>query len=871
MTDLTTHARDLHLEELQREDQMRQGGIQRYNNRQAKQKQLSKSNTHHSFITNALTKVSEGITQYIDLELAKGRGKPYRWVETLKDLDPDKLAYIGLNTFMDAVGQSSSLTACTAKIAKRVELEAWSRDLKRYNSKLHRKAEQLATKGHQTDRKRIAAVKSMVSNHSAKSKVKFTPQNLDVAIKAFAEPVVNAVLEFSDIFEVYTEFMANRTKKMIGLTPEASAEIVRQDIQASWRQPMFAPMITPPVPWTSLLDGGYASEELSHLVPLVRGSCYEQSGHIKHDFAKAATEGEVPAYVEALNALQAVPLKINTAVLELVQHCWDSGESFKKFPLQYQMDLPESPTTEAWEALTVFEKNLLRMERTKIMKKNREITGRSCMMEQDLSTATELASEDQFYLVWNMCFRGRFYPVSNFSYHRDDHIKALTLLKNGSLVTSDNCEWSAIHLANCGDFNKISKQDLSDRVLWVEFNEPMIRSIVKDPVANLELIQSADKPFQFYAACVDWVGYLESTGDYISCLPPALDGSNSGVQHYSALSLNEVDGALVNLVPSDIPQDVYQTVADRVNTKLQRIALASTVEANLKPRRDADGNVKMPVEEVRKERKEGARLWLDHGVTRSTVKRNTMTYPYSSNQYGFADQVTEDLMKPLADRELVYKEVHPFGTVDQQFHATRLFAEISYESVQEVISSAAQGMKFLQSVSIALSKENKPTHWRSPVGFPAVQKYTKWKTKKVRLYLYDREAKVKTRAQMSVRREDKFKIDTAKSKAGIAANFVHSLDSAHLANTVLSLVDNGITDFMVIHDSFAVGVEDTWTLFDTVRATFVDQYQDTCLYTELKSTAEQNLAEPDLAKFEPIPVKGNLDMTEVMASDYCFA
>jgi len=124
---------------------------------------------------------------------------------------------------------------------------------------------------------------------------------------------------------------------------------------------------------------------------------------------------------------------------------------------------------------------------------------------------------------------------------------------------------------------------------------------------------------------------------------------------------------------------------------------------------------------------------------------------------------------------------------------------------------------------------------------------------------------------MSVRREDKFKIDTAKSKAGIAANFVHSLDSAHLANTVLSLVDNGITDFMVIHDSFAVGVEDTWTLFDTVRATFVDQYQDTCLYTELKSTAEQNLAEPDLAKFEPIPVKGNLDMTEVMASDYCFA
>ena len=50
--------RELEEIELQRETKMRLDGVTRYNARSEKQKTLSKSNTHHSFITDALPKVA---------------------------------------------------------------------------------------------------------------------------------------------------------------------------------------------------------------------------------------------------------------------------------------------------------------------------------------------------------------------------------------------------------------------------------------------------------------------------------------------------------------------------------------------------------------------------------------------------------------------------------------------------------------------------------------------------------------------------------------------------------------------------------------------------------------------------------------------
>ena len=55
----------------------------------------------------------------------------------------------------------------------------------------------------------------------------------------------------------------------------------------------------------------------------------------------------------------------------------------------------------------------------------------------------------------------------------------------------------------------------------------------------------------------------------------------------------------------------------------------------------------------------------------------------------------------------------------------------------------------------------------------------------------------------------------------IVANFVHSLDAAHMARTINTMyAHHGIQDFASIHDCFAVHPSDTDALVESVRQTF---------------------------------------------------
>jgi DNA-directed RNA polymerase len=55
----------------------------------------------------------------------------------------------------------------------------------------------------------------------------------------------------------------------------------------------------------------------------------------------------------------------------------------------------------------------------------------------------------------------------------------------------------------------------------------------------------------------------------VSGLPVAQDGSCNGLQHFSALLRDEIGGKAVNLIPGDVPEDVYQRIADKVLSKLE--------------------------------------------------------------------------------------------------------------------------------------------------------------------------------------------------------------------------------------------------------------------------------------------------------------
>lgn len=826
-------ASDLLKEEIAREQEMFREGRERYLSRLENNNKPSTQNNPHRLITDALPNVSEAIRNTIESEDRKGDGRKYSWYKDIKSVDTDLLAYLGLNSCMDAVAAGSSLTSAITKVGQRIELESWAAGLKEHDVNLSRRIESKVTKDHSSDRYRIKAAR-IIASKAGYERTKWTEER---RVKV-ATPVINAILEFSGVFDIWEQKKPKNTIRRIGLTEEASKRLADMDFDSSWQEPMLAPMIIEPKPWTSFDSGCYYDDVTAAQVPLVRGATHSQRKAVQHQFKD---NGEVPDYVEAINAIQSTPLVINHYVLDAVNWAWDEAKVFSKFPRKEKIEHLKRPGE--WESLSTYDKKGWTLKAREVRTKNREIDGARALMLQDLSTANELANFEQFWLPWNFDFRGRVYPVPHFSYHRDDHVKAMFNMKNTKKMDDSAAFWLAVHIANVGDFDKISKQSLDARAAWVEDNKDKIYDVGRDAKATFDYWSTADKPFQFLAACHEFANYMDYGNDYESALAPCLDGTNSGVQHYAAASLNEGDGHLVNLVPSEKPQDVYNAVAQATNDKLLE------------------------------DDSELSRLWLKLGVTRSTVKRNTMTYGYSSAKFGFAEQLYEDTMRPLADKVMrgELKE-HPFGDKAEQQLAARHLAGMNYESVQEVISSAAAGMSFFQSVAGALAHEGKPFRFVTPVGFPVIQKYTYWDVKKVKIYLHDREAGVLKRTQISVREKANKRIDKKKAKAAVSPNIIHSMDSAHLLLTVLTAKQNGVNDFFLIHDSFGTTPTDTDVMYEAVRASFVEIYKDYCLYEDVLKQAKQQLTYEGCNKLDiEIPPKGNLDLDQVLESEYCFS
>jgi len=815
----------------QLEQEMLTRGQERYNKRNTSI-QGSQQEVAHRSITDVLPSVAECLTSYIDQEdkrIQTTGGRIAGWFEIISKLDADILAYLGLNCMYDGVVRHETLTQTMLKIGSKINQEIWALGLKDYDNDLYKRVVKQVTRDHSSERYRVKALRIIANREGYFGHTFDKPLRLSVA-----SPVLNAVLETSNLFDVYEKNKNKKTLRYLGLTKEAEDLINDRVLDEAWSSPMYSPMVVQPEPWTSFDTGVYLDPMVSANVKLVRRHSSMQAKAIKDQIRKGT-----PRYVEALNAVQATPLKINTDVLDAVDWAIDTGQVFAKFPELKPPAIPEMPED---EEVTEEYKRQIRADRKEWHVKRRECVANLAVIDSDLRTAREMSQFEQFWIGWSFDFRGRMYPVSHFNYHRDDHVKALFLLARGKKLDDESVGWLYIHLANTGDFEKVSKKSLDDRIQWVEDNHDQIMAAAQDYKSTFDYWSKADKPYQFLSACFEYKKLQDQGIDnYVCYMPISLDGTNSGVQHYSAALRSSKDGHMVNLIPSNECQDVYKVVADEVNKRLMK-----------------DGS-------------EEAQHWLKFGVGRSTVKRNVMTSSYSSKERGFGDQLIEDLMQPLR-KAVAYGQIpeHPFGDKREQERMARWLAKVNYSAVQSVITSASRGMDYLCAYAHKVAKEGKPIRWTSPSTFPVVQKYTKFTGKRVKIFLYDREAKIRKLTRFNLMHEDQFAYDTKKSANGVAPNFIHSLDAAHMHETILLAKDNGIEDFFLIHDSFATCAADTWKFYHCVRKAFVDMYKDQCVFENFESEVRQQLDNPN-EDLPAVPEKGDLDIEGVLESEYCFS
>lgn len=579
--------------------------------------------------------------------------------------------------------------------------------------------------------------------------------------------------------------------------------------------PYFMPCIEPPKDWTEIDNGGFHTQEMRRLSPWMVKS-YTSA---RDDYRQA----ELRAEMEAVNTLQKVKWRINRRLLDAVTNI---AKHFDMEEIIAQAECPK-PHKPEWLGKGMTKEDMDETQLKEFKKWKREVaewhttekirSSKSNRFYNAVRVARKFAEYSELYFVYFVDFRGRKYvQTTGVSPQGSDLQKALLEFAEGKPLDSKEAyEWFMITGANRWGYDKAS---LKDRVTWAIEHTEMILSFASDPVNNADW-RNADKPLQFLAWCFEFEQMKTFGTLFRSRIAAGMDGSCNGLQNFSAILRDAEGGLATNLIPSALPNDIYQMVSDRVTSILEGL----------------------------EEDKDGFRsMWLAHGLTRQLVKRSVMTLPYGSRQSSWAEFIVKDYMRagywPELDKNLYDR-------------AARFLSKHLGNAIAETVAAAADAMEWLQKASSAILRQGYDRiQWMTPSGFPVTQVY--WEMEEHRI-----NTKLCGNAKLSIR-SDKDDPKKSRHRNGIAPNFVHSLDASHLTLVVNRARAEGITAFAMIHDDYGTHCADTAKLYRIIREVFVEMYEAHDVLEEFRA-AYAFLSEP--------PPMGKLDLKQVLDSPYFFS
>ena len=546
------------------------------------------------------------------------------------------------------------------------------------------------------------------------------------------------------------------------------------------------------------------------------------------EYIEKFNQQDVSVEYKCVNALQHTPWRVNSFVCDVLRTAWNSGQQWQGLPPRDNAPVPPYPFAVDPKFLREDQKaefKEFKSKRNKIYTENARNLSRRIQVERTIQLAEEYLAHDDFWFVWQLDFRGRKYPVESFlSPQNADYSKAL--LEFSQSVTMDSAasaKWLAIHGANVFGVDKVS---LEDREMWAYMNTENAISVYNDPLGS-KWWQEADKPWQALAWCKEWAEYniARAAGEpYETRLPCASDGSCNGLQHLSAMLRDYEGGKAVNLTPSKEPQDIYSDVAAKATALLEK-----------------EGTLM-------------ARQLLEIGVCRKICKRPVMIVPYSGTRHSCRDYIMEALEEKCKGR-------NPWG--DNFFQPSLYLSGFVWQAISEVVVSAFDAMKYIKEIAKLYVENDLPFSWKTPTNLLVRQHYPNSTSKRVKSHLNG------SLVSLRYRETDDTSIDKRKMLSGASPNFVHSLDAAALTITVSKCLDAGITDFAMVHDSYGTHSPNMPLLNDELRKAFVEMYEEHDVLLNLYTSAVTTL--PKEVLVPPPPIKGTLDLKEVLQSDYFFA
>lgn len=604
----------------------------------------------------------------------------------------------------------------------------------------------------------------------------------------------------------------------VRLTPDVIETIDRIKGFVSITSPLYGPCVEPPRDWQGMTGGGFHTPAMQRVHPyLVKAHASARELLRTH---------EMPVVVRAVNHIQKTAWRVNRRVLEAciaVAQQGDAGE------IVSTVEIP-SPPPPAWLAQETdpAARGPYREAEFKQWKRDmsewytqRKLRGTKIGRFQSAIKAAQFFREyPALFFVYFLDSRGRVYPLTyGLNPQGSDLQKSLLQFAEGKpLHTPDAIKWFLIQGANKWGYDKAK---LKDREAWAGQHAQMILDIAADPVSNRDW-EKADSPLQFLAWCFEFQEWQRRGDDFESRLPISMDGSCNGLQHFSAMLRDEVGGRATNLTDNEDMQDIYRIVAEATKVRLA-----------------ADSGNPLVAK------------WLAHGIDRSLVKRSVMTTPYGVTQRSAVGYVVEDYLK-AGKAQGVFEN-------GEYYAAAQAVMNHAWKAISDVVVKSREAMDWLKSSATKIIKTRGDStegviSWVTPSGFLATQSYYELEEHRVHTWLHGM-TKVKVVSESE-------SASVHRHASGLAPNFVHSCDASHLHLVAAAAEQLGIDALAMIHDDYGTHAADAQKLYTLIRVQFVEMYTN---HDPIE----------DFAKLYPEagkpPSKGQLDLSEVIYSDYFFS
>jgi len=555
--------------------------------------------------------------------------------------------------------------------------------------------------------------------------------------------LLDCICETSGWFMPHWSYISGKKRQVIIPTPEFAA--VKDDIisKAELFSPIAYPMLIEPNDWTNERQGGYLLNEVRRGNDMVRRGV-------------PCIQGETP--IEFLNKIQKVALKLNPFIVEVADHFLEKGIQVGKFVPVIEIPLPPKPADIADNKES---RKDYRRRAAEVMNQNAASFKRSCRTRMTMQAVDLFRKEKTFYLPWSFDYRGRAYAIPAFLTPQDtDFGKSLLRFADESFMTPEAEEWLAFQVATTYG---LDKSPIQERLEWANHHHNLISHIVTDPIGCLSEWEAADEPWQFLAACEEYYHCVIECDRQFTGLMVATDATCSGLQILAGLAKDKSTASLVNVTPSDQPQDAYKVIAEVAKPHVP----------------------------------ESIRPYMDRKVTKRTV----MTIPYNA--------------KPFSNRGYIREALKEKGVEVSKEDLTATVKAVR-DAMHEIVPGPMAVMGWIElEVAKAIRRGVKEIQWVTPSGFVVTQRLMKKLTEEVKLQLMGR-------VKIVVATEDSDKVDILHHKNATAPNLIHSLDSSllHLATVRFD------APIALIHDSVLCRATDMTSLSTIVRETYMHLFAE---------------------------------------------